>query len=219
MDFTGQELPLLPLSDGGSLDFDYSTLFQGEMDDIDYLAGEESSASTSGTNNISPPTAAPTSTSLAVLGSTPDMVLGSADMNANNPRNDGGHGVVPLAPRTSPGDHESVSGTGNDISMGSKQRLERRGHTKSRRGCFNCKRRRIKVFASTFPFGVFAENIKTIRMQTCRKTMALLTQNGRQCQETRPACGHCVKTGLKCEYPAAPQVVHQVCQCDTNSGC
>ncbi|KAI0843419.1 hypothetical protein F5Y06DRAFT_254907 [Hypoxylon sp. FL0890] len=52
-------------------------------------------------------------------------------------------------------------------------RLERRGHTKSRRGCFNCKRRRIK------------------------------------CQETRPACGHCVKTGLKCEYPSVPQVVHQ----------
>jgi hypothetical protein len=26
-----------------------------------------------------------------------------------------------------------------------KQRLERRGHTKSRRGCFNCKRRRIKA--------------------------------------------------------------------------
>ena len=27
-----------------------------------------------------------------------------------------------------------------------KPRLERRGHTKSRRGCYNCKRRRIKVF-------------------------------------------------------------------------
>lgn len=27
-----------------------------------------------------------------------------------------------------------------------KQRLERRGHTKSRRGCYNCKRRRIKVY-------------------------------------------------------------------------
>lgn len=25
-------------------------------------------------------------------------------------------------------------------------RVERRGHTKSRRGCYNCKRRRIKVF-------------------------------------------------------------------------
>lgn len=27
-----------------------------------------------------------------------------------------------------------------------RQRYERRGHTKSRRGCYNCKRRRIKVF-------------------------------------------------------------------------
>ncbi|EFW98740.1 c6 zinc finger domain containing protein [Grosmannia clavigera kw1407] len=53
------------------------------------------------------------------------------------------------------------------------KRLERRGHTKSRRGCFNCKRRRIK------------------------------------CQETRPSCGHCVKTGLQCEYPASPLVNHQ----------
>ncbi|KAI0181373.1 hypothetical protein GGR52DRAFT_32825 [Hypoxylon sp. FL1284] len=54
-----------------------------------------------------------------------------------------------------------------------RHRQERRGHTKSRRGCYNCKRRRIK------------------------------------CQETRPACGHCIKTGLRCEYPTAPQVVHQ----------
>ncbi|SPO03425.1 related to UPC2 - regulatory protein involved in control of sterol uptake [Cephalotrichum gorgonifer] len=56
-------------------------------------------------------------------------------------------------------------------SAAARQRHERRGHTKSRRGCFNCKRRRIK--------------------------------------ETRPACGHCVKTGLKCEYPSSPQVIHQ----------
>ncbi|PFH62055.1 hypothetical protein XA68_15263 [Ophiocordyceps unilateralis] len=54
-----------------------------------------------------------------------------------------------------------------------RQRLERRGHTKSRRGCYNCKRRRIK------------------------------------CQETRPACGHCVKTGLECEYPSLPRIIHQ----------
>ncbi|CAK7232392.1 hypothetical protein SEUCBS140593_008245 [Sporothrix eucalyptigena] len=62
----------------------------------------------------------------------------------------------------------------NDGSSAShNKRLERRGHTKSRRGCFNCKRRRIK------------------------------------CQETRPACGHCLKTGLQCEYPVAPLVNHQ----------
>ncbi|KAI2625494.1 C6 zinc finger protein [Xylaria nigripes] len=54
-----------------------------------------------------------------------------------------------------------------------KLRLERRGHTKSRHGCYNCKRRRIK------------------------------------CQENRPSCGHCVKTGLKCEYPVGPQITHQ----------
>ncbi|KAH7321107.1 hypothetical protein B0I35DRAFT_477623 [Stachybotrys elegans] len=59
------------------------------------------------------------------------------------------------------------------IARQTSKRLERRGHTKSRRGCYNCKRRRIK------------------------------------CQETRPACGHCVKTGLKCEYPSLPTITHQ----------
>ncbi|KUI63216.1 Sterol uptake control protein 2 [Cytospora mali] len=54
-----------------------------------------------------------------------------------------------------------------------KPKAERRGHTKSRNGCFNCKTRRIK------------------------------------CQETRPACDHCVKVGLNCEYPALPQITHQ----------
>lgn len=32
-----------------------------------------------------------------------------------------------------------------------------------------------------------------------------------KCQETHPACGHCTKTGLKCEYPSTPQITHQVC--------
>lgn len=91
---------------------------------------------------------------------------------AQRPRSDGSPGTSPTmqAPR---------------------QRLERRGHTKSRRGCYNCKRRRIKV-RIFFSF-----------------SRAMLTTF--QCQETRPACGHCTKTGLKCEYPTLPQVVHQVC--------
>ncbi|KAM0265972.1 hypothetical protein ACHAPA_007331 [Fusarium lateritium] len=70
----------------------------------------------------------------------------------------------------------STSGSGGEVAVRSsaqKQRLERKGHTKSRRGCYNCKRRRIK------------------------------------CQETHPACGHCTKTGLKCEYPSTPQIIHQ----------
>ncbi|KAI5927992.1 hypothetical protein F4810DRAFT_646338 [Camillea tinctor] len=32
-----------------------------------------------------------------------------------------------------------------------KQRLGRRGHTKSRRGCYNCKKRRIKVIINKVP--------------------------------------------------------------------
>ncbi|KAI1754753.1 C6 zinc finger protein [Xylaria castorea] len=68
----------------------------------------------------------------------------------------------------SPPTSAAVKGKSNQ-----KLRLERKGHTKSRRGCYNCKRRRIK------------------------------------CQETRPSCGHCTKTGLKCEYPLVPQIIHQ----------
>ncbi|TKW57689.1 hypothetical protein CTA1_6736 [Colletotrichum tanaceti] len=52
----------------------------------------------------------------------------------------------------SPPNGVSTSGHGNhggenlsQIATAQKQRLERRGHTKSRRGCFNCKRRRIKL--------------------------------------------------------------------------
>ncbi|KAI8634132.1 hypothetical protein F5Y19DRAFT_200576 [Xylariaceae sp. FL1651] len=72
-----------------------------------------------------------------------------------------GTSVSPPTPSTSKSDSNQ------------KPRMERRGHTKSRNGCYNCKRRRIK------------------------------------CQENRPSCKHCVKTGLKCEYPVVPQVTHQ----------
>jgi hypothetical protein len=44
--------------------------------------------------------------------------------------------------------------------------VPRKGHTKSRRGCLNCKRRRIK------------------------------------CSEKHPECHHCIKSGLRCEYPS-----------------
>lgn len=44
--------------------------------------------------------------------------------------------------------------------------IPRKGHNKSRQGCFNCKRRRVK------------------------------------CQETLPACNHCIRSGLLCEYPS-----------------
>jgi hypothetical protein len=50
--------------------------------------------------------------------------------------------------------------------------IPRKGHTKSRRGCFSCKRRKIK------------------------------------CSESLPACNHCIKAGLRCEYPKSPDFVN-----------
>ncbi|KAK1750002.1 C6 zinc finger protein [Echria macrotheca] len=130
-------------------EFDYGAFFQGveQNEDIDYLA-EESSAST---NTLGEHVLG------VVPGAVPPTSTTTQALTVQRPPSDGGG--------SSPGSGPVA-----------KQRLERRGHTKSRRGCFNCKRRRIKA-------GI--------------------------CQETRPACGHCVKTGLKCEYPAMPVVVHQ----------
>jgi hypothetical protein len=98
----------------------------------------------------------------------------SASGTSHNLAGGPGQSLVPLATGAVVARSKTPSPTNSTGNSPPKTRLERRGHTKSRRGCFNCKRRRIK------------------------------------CQENRPACGHCVKTGLKCEYPTLPQVNHQV---------
>ncbi|KAJ1338185.1 RNA polymerase II-specific transcription factor-like protein [Microdochium nivale] len=130
--------------------FDYAA-FLGDQD-LDYLAETESplpdsSAGGNGSVNATPPSASSSSAGQ----------LSRSQYYSNSSDNNG-----------------SGSGSGGGGSSANRrQRLERRGHTKSRRGCYNCKRRRIK------------------------------------CQETRPACGHCVKTGLNCEYPTTPLITHQ----------
>jgi hypothetical protein len=77
--------------------------------------------------------------------------------------------LSPLPPRSmDSSSSESPDAALNGESAPSQPRkpIPRKGHTKSRRGCFNCKRRRIK------------------------------------CNERHPQCNHCIKAGLKCEYPA-----------------
>ncbi|KAK4121808.1 hypothetical protein N657DRAFT_647298 [Parathielavia appendiculata] len=140
-----------------SLDYDevgqveYSAYFQDQQDDLGYFAGESSESGTSPPL----PSLAPSSETV----SDPSLQLLA-------PRQ---QHVAPVTALTT----LSRGIASSEAQAAGKQKLERRGHTKSRRGCFNCKRRRIK------------------------------------CQETRPACGHCVKQGLKCEYPALPRIVHQ----------
>nr|CDP27185.1 Putative protein of unknown function [Podospora anserina S mat+] len=195
-------------------EFDYSAFYTQQPhhshEDIDYLAEESSaSASTSGNfvssasdatlQNLNPvpppslltvPALTSTNTALALHNAhSPgsygqpypqnQLQLPSFDPSAvsGTGYNDGSSGGGSPAPSSGHGGGGSGGGgsgsNSGSLTAAGKQRLERRGHTKSRRGCFNCKRRRIK------------------------------------CQETRPSCGHCLKTGLTCEYPSLPTITHQ----------
>ncbi|KAH6688349.1 C6 zinc finger protein [Plectosphaerella plurivora] len=153
MDGTRAQPTLMPMP-GSPLDFDYNVFLQDEG--LTFNADDAYSSAT-----MSDP--------------------GSGQNTTPTNMEDGGNllKVTPPGTGTSSGSRTSLmpaqapAPAHQSQAQAQKQRMERRGHTKSRSGCFNCKRRRIK------------------------------------CQETRPSCGHCVKTGLKCEYPALPRIVHQ----------
>ncbi|KAL8281812.1 hypothetical protein RB597_009498 [Gaeumannomyces tritici] len=185
MDFTEQPggLPPSLLAAGfGPDDFDYDAFLESAQD-ADYLA-EESSASnrSSGGDGSEPQPAMPLGASSSSFQVAISSYYSAAAAVAQVPLGD-----------------SSSSGDSSRSPPPPKQRLERRGHTKSRRGCFNCKRRRIKV--TCFP-------PISVPIDASRRTDP--SPSPWQCQENRPACGHCVKTGLKCEYPAAALVVvHQ----------
>ncbi|KAL2138816.1 hypothetical protein VTI28DRAFT_6199 [Corynascus sepedonium] len=159
-------LPILTLDDGEDGGFDYSAFIQDQQN-INYLTTESPGSGSSSGSGLPINTPSPSSTS------------SDASLQALTQHHQHQQQLSPLMPR--PGLHNTGGGVSSSSNTSRvfegqvvpKPRLERRGHTKSRRGCFNCKRRRIK------------------------------------CQETKPACGHCVKQGLKCEYPTLPTIVHQ----------
>lgn len=131
---SGPNPPLLTLDANDVADFDYSAYVQDQQD-MGYLA-EESSASVS-----TPPLPSAPSDALPQTLTPPQLQLPSSSPSAL------------VVPRAGSG---SGSGSGSTVNTGlglQKQRLERRGHTKSRRGCFNCKRRRIKVSESRLEGG------------------------------------------------------------------
>lgn len=115
MDFS--QLPLLPLVDDDGTEFDYAAFFPGdETTTADYL-GEMDLAEDS-----------------------------SASASTNNVLTSEHSPLQSLSPQPPAQTVRSnTSNAGNAGNTQQKTRLERRGHTKSRRGCFNCKRRRIKV--------------------------------------------------------------------------
>lgn len=58
---------------------------------------------------------------------------------------------------------------------------DRKGHHKSRRGCFACKKRKIKVYFPLVPYWTH----KTDKFQ---------------CQETFPTCENCARLSIRCQY-------------------
>jgi len=64
----------------------------------------------------------------------------------------------------------------------------RKGHKKSRGGCYNCKRRKVKVCHDPNP--LFAK-----RERHVSQTYLL------QCQENQPTCHNCTRINATCKYP------------------
>ena len=83
-------------------------------------------------------------------------VSGDASASASSPSMEDGSNKSNGSPDAHAGTVASsstdlVSANNQAAAAAARQRLERRGHTKSRRGCFNCKRRRIKVTSRRIP--------------------------------------------------------------------
>ncbi|KAL2159135.1 hypothetical protein VTH06DRAFT_2567 [Thermothelomyces fergusii] len=171
-------LPILTLDSGDDDGFGYAA-FVYDQQNLDYLTADGPGSASGSESGPGLPVSTPSPSSSPGF-SGPSFRTLAPQKQQQQQLQQRQHQLPPLMAR--PVEYGAavgpISSSGN--SRGSdgqavvpKPRLERRGHTKSRRGCFNCKRRRIK------------------------------------CQETKPACGHCVKQGLKCEYPTLPAIVHQ----------
>jgi hypothetical protein len=78
---------------------------------------------------------------------------------------------------------DSVSDLRTSTIANQNKRKGRKGHTKSRKGCYNCKRARIKVRL----------------LQPQSRNLSLI--NTLQCKENRPSCDYCAHRGLTCEWP------------------
>jgi len=91
--------------------------------------------------------------------------------------------VMPITPPTSSGNSPYSAHHEESVGLKEHAKAEKRkvkGHSKSRRGCFDCKRRKIKVNDFHPEIGSITDRL--------------------QCQETRPGCLNCARLGLKCRY-------------------
>jgi hypothetical protein len=88
----------------------------------------------------------------------------------------------------------ATTAAGGEVVVPAKPRLERRGHTKSRRGCFNCKRRRIKVCLSRFWFPTGSSTERTNR------TLSNLVPGDSTCLRTLHQAGPAVRVPYHADH-------------------
>lgn len=77
--------------------------------------------------------------------------------------------------------------------------VSRKSHPKSRNGCANCKKRRIKVMLFQFP----ALLCPILQSSSERQVLSLLTLSNLyhfQCDEVRPRCSNCEKHSITCDF-------------------
>lgn len=145
MDFTHQHPTMLPMSratpDADFLDDNYETFLQDQ--NMGLMPDESYSSAT---------------LSDAVQGhQTPSHMPGASSSDSASPME------MMIAPAQHPQQQQQIQRQQQQP----RHKMERKGHTKSRRGCFNCKRRRIKVGemhfllagdleeAASYPFSAF----------------------------------------------------------------
>lgn len=136
MDFvhSSSNIPSFTGLNDGPVDFNYEFDAFIQDQDINYLAGESSGSSNTLSDGHSPPT------------TTELMPPGQLIAPAPAPTSTHSPSTLTLGQTLVNGGLRFPSPATTSNAALSKHRMERKGHTKSRRGCFNCKRRRIKVY-------------------------------------------------------------------------
>lgn len=84
--------------------------------------------------------------------------------------------------------------TPQDLAL-SQSRRHIRPHRKTRQGCFNCKRRKVKVRNALRPsFALFLP-------PTLPSHSLVHSNDACKCPQNRPACLQCTRNGLSCSFP------------------
>ncbi len=208
---TAAAMPLLTfdhhVNDAG--EFDYSAFLQDLQDteDVDYLA-EESSGST-GEPRLTPASSSSwtlpdPALQLLAPRQVPSLALCPPSALEAHSRGSSGRDSS-----TSPGGQGQ--GQGNSLAH-AKQRLERRGHTKSRRGCFNCKRRRIKVWGCGVKSDWKTDMIDSARRRGRRADTAPSRASSASTRRRRPSC---ISPSTKCRSSASRICASSSTSCST----